>query len=206
VRVWKNAGTALLDGQAFGRLYVSPVELRSFEADGGLTNQQNVRMERNAGFARDPRASPASPRNGYAAERQARYSRLMAARLLLIGITLFGLAERLHIASFVNGQVPNSAERLVGDERGYNQMAFGLLHGEGFNWPNRVPFYPAFLAVEHWAVHGYDPIPYIGAVVGTLVVPGTYLLGWRLAGTAAGLIAAAASRSARRWSTRARRS
>ena len=116
----------------------------------------------------------------------------MAARLLLIGITLFGLAERLHIAHFVNGQVPNSAERLVGDERGYNQMAFGLLHGEGFNWPNRVPFYPAFLALEHWAVHGYDPIPYIGAVVGTLVVPGTYLLGRRLAGTAAGLIAAAA--------------
>ena len=80
----------------------------------------------------------------------------------------------------------------MGDERGYNQLAFGLLHGEGFNWPNRVPFYPAFLAVEHWAVHGYDPIPYIGAVVGTLVVPGTYLLGRRLAGTAAGLIAAAA--------------
>ncbi len=51
VRVWKNAGTALLDSQAFGRLYVSPVELRSFEADGGLTNQQNVRMETNAGYA-----------------------------------------------------------------------------------------------------------------------------------------------------------
>lgn len=51
VRVWKNAGTALLDSQAFGRLYVSPVELRSSEADGGLSNTQNVRMETNAGFA-----------------------------------------------------------------------------------------------------------------------------------------------------------
>jgi HK97 family phage prohead protease len=51
MRVWKNAGTALLDADAFGRLYVSPMELRSFEADGGLTNKQNVRLETNAGYA-----------------------------------------------------------------------------------------------------------------------------------------------------------
>jgi hypothetical protein len=51
VRVWKTAGTALLDSTAFGKLYVAPMELRSFEADGGLTNQQNVRLETNAGFA-----------------------------------------------------------------------------------------------------------------------------------------------------------
>jgi hypothetical protein len=51
LRIWKNAGTAVLDSNAFGRLYVAPVELRSFEADGGLTNKQNVRMETNAGFA-----------------------------------------------------------------------------------------------------------------------------------------------------------
>ncbi len=51
VRVWKTAGTALLDSQAFGRMYVSPMELRSFEADAGTTNKQNVRLETNAGFA-----------------------------------------------------------------------------------------------------------------------------------------------------------
>jgi uncharacterized protein len=55
VRVWKSGtggpGTAVLDSSAFGRLYTSPVELRSFEADGGLTNKQNVRMELNAGYA-----------------------------------------------------------------------------------------------------------------------------------------------------------
>lgn len=51
VRVWKNAGTAVLDSQAFGRLYVSPMELRSFEADAGATNKQNVRLECNAGYA-----------------------------------------------------------------------------------------------------------------------------------------------------------
>jgi hypothetical protein len=51
MRVWKQAGTAILDGDAFVRLYVSPIELRSFEADGGLTNKQNVRLETNAGYA-----------------------------------------------------------------------------------------------------------------------------------------------------------
>jgi hypothetical protein len=50
LRAWKNSGTAVLDADAYGRLYVSPVELRSFEADGGLTNKQNVRMETNAGY------------------------------------------------------------------------------------------------------------------------------------------------------------
>jgi hypothetical protein len=31
-----------------GRLYVAPVELRSFEADAGTTNKINVRMETHA--------------------------------------------------------------------------------------------------------------------------------------------------------------
>jgi HK97 family phage prohead protease len=50
VRVGKNAGTAVVDSQAFGRMYMSPVELRAFESDGGLTNKTNVRMELNAEF------------------------------------------------------------------------------------------------------------------------------------------------------------
>ena len=45
MRVWKTAGTAILDADAFGRLYVAPVELRSFEQDAGATNRQTVRME-----------------------------------------------------------------------------------------------------------------------------------------------------------------
>jgi uncharacterized protein len=48
MRVWKTAGTAILDADAFGRLYVAPVELRSFEQDAGATNRQTVRMETNA--------------------------------------------------------------------------------------------------------------------------------------------------------------
>jgi len=51
VRVWKQAGTALLDSQAFGHMYIAPFELRLFEADAGTTNKQNVRLETNAGYA-----------------------------------------------------------------------------------------------------------------------------------------------------------
>jgi HK97 family phage prohead protease len=48
MRVWKTAGTAIIDADSFGRLYVAPVELRSFEQDAGATNRQTVRMETNA--------------------------------------------------------------------------------------------------------------------------------------------------------------
>jgi uncharacterized protein len=51
LRVWKQAGTAVLDSDAYGRLYVAPVELRSFEADAGTTNKQNIRLETNAAYA-----------------------------------------------------------------------------------------------------------------------------------------------------------
>jgi hypothetical protein len=36
---------AVVDSQAFGKLYTSPVNLAKFEADGGTTNRSNVRME-----------------------------------------------------------------------------------------------------------------------------------------------------------------
>jgi HK97 family phage prohead protease len=51
MRIWKQSGTAILDGDAFGRMYASPVELRSFEADGGVSNKTNYRAELNAGYA-----------------------------------------------------------------------------------------------------------------------------------------------------------
>jgi 4-amino-4-deoxy-L-arabinose transferase-like glycosyltransferase len=114
-------------------------------------------------------------------------------RIALVAITLFGLAERLHAADLANEMLPDGPERLTSDEPGYNNLALGLLNGDGFVWPHRVPVYPLFLALEHWAVQGYDPIPYVQAVVGTLVVPATYLLGRRLAGQAVGLLAAAAA-------------
>jgi HK97 family phage prohead protease len=50
VRVWKTPGTAVLDANAYGQMYIAPMELRSFEADAGTTNKQNVRLETNAGY------------------------------------------------------------------------------------------------------------------------------------------------------------
>ena len=51
MRIWKNTGTAILDADSFGRLFVSPTELRAFEQDAGASNRQTVRMECSAGFA-----------------------------------------------------------------------------------------------------------------------------------------------------------
>jgi hypothetical protein len=41
---------AVVDSQALGKLYASPVTLARFEADAGTTNRSNVRMELNAVF------------------------------------------------------------------------------------------------------------------------------------------------------------
>jgi hypothetical protein len=51
LRVAKNGGTAVVDSQAFGRLYSSPLQLQRFEADSGTTNRSNIRLEGNATFA-----------------------------------------------------------------------------------------------------------------------------------------------------------
>jgi uncharacterized protein len=51
LRVWKAAGTAVLDANAFGRFYVAPIELRSFEENAGATNTLTVRAETHAGYA-----------------------------------------------------------------------------------------------------------------------------------------------------------
>jgi hypothetical protein len=42
--------SAVVDSQALGKLYTSPVTLARFEADAGTTNRGNVRMELNAVF------------------------------------------------------------------------------------------------------------------------------------------------------------
>ena len=50
IRVWKTAGTAVLDADSYGRMYVAPVELRAFEQDAGASNRTTLRMETNAGY------------------------------------------------------------------------------------------------------------------------------------------------------------
>jgi HK97 family phage prohead protease len=49
-RVTKAAGTAVVDSQAFGRLYASPLSLQRFEVDAGLSNRSNYRLEGHATF------------------------------------------------------------------------------------------------------------------------------------------------------------
>jgi hypothetical protein len=51
VRVSKViAAPVVVDSDAYGRLYTSPVSLQAFEADAGATNRSNVRMELHAAF------------------------------------------------------------------------------------------------------------------------------------------------------------
>jgi hypothetical protein len=50
VRVWKLAGTAVVDANAYGRLYVSPISLSRFEENAGATNTSTVRLEGHAAF------------------------------------------------------------------------------------------------------------------------------------------------------------
>jgi len=50
VRVSKTAGTAVVDSQAFGKLYVSPISLSRFEENAGATNTSTVRLEGHAAF------------------------------------------------------------------------------------------------------------------------------------------------------------
>ena len=50
IRVTKQAGTAVADSAAFGRMYASPLQLQRFEVDAGLTNRSNYRLEGNATF------------------------------------------------------------------------------------------------------------------------------------------------------------
>jgi 4-amino-4-deoxy-L-arabinose transferase-like glycosyltransferase len=112
--------------------------------------------------------------------------------LVLAALVVLGLVLRLDQAHDWNLGRPDSPKRLtLGDEPGYDGLARSLLAGRGFDWPGRVPLYPVWVAVLH-AITGYHypPIPYAQAVLGTTVVLLTFLLGRRLFGTAAGLLAA----------------
>jgi hypothetical protein len=48
---------AVLDSTALGKLYTSPVSLARFEADAGITNRSNVRMELHAAFGVERQAA-----------------------------------------------------------------------------------------------------------------------------------------------------
>ena len=54
VRISKNiANPTVVDSNAFGKLYASPVSLPSFEENAGKTNTSLVRFEGNAAFGNE---------------------------------------------------------------------------------------------------------------------------------------------------------
>lgn len=113
-------------------------------------------------------------------------------RWLLAGCVLLGLALRLLAAWKWNAGHPDSPARLVGDEPGYDGLARDVIDGHGITWAARTPLYPYWLAALHVVGRfSYDFVVYVQAVVGTIAVPLTYLLGRRLFGPVAALLAAA---------------
>jgi 4-amino-4-deoxy-L-arabinose transferase-like glycosyltransferase len=83
------------------------------------------------------------------------------------------------------------AMHLVGDESGYEELAYALLHGSFFQSPVRVPVYPMFIAGVYSALGQRSPakLLYVQAFIGVLVVPLTYLLARRLTGITPALVA-----------------
>ncbi len=114
-----------------------------------------------------------------------------AARAILIGLTVLGLGLRLFMAWSTNQVLPDSPDRLDGDETGYEGLAYWLTQGYFFNWPGRVPVYPTFLAVCY-LIFGRSPatVLYVQAFVGALTIPLTFLLARRFTGEKGSLLAA----------------
>jgi hypothetical protein len=114
--------------------------------------------------------------------------------VLLLLVLCLGLGVRLYAAWDANRSQPDAPSRLRADEPGYDNLARGLLAGEGFTWPGRVPLYPAWVAGLHYVTgYSYARGIYIQAFVGTLAVLLTFLLGRDLFGPLVGLVAALAA-------------
>jgi 4-amino-4-deoxy-L-arabinose transferase-like glycosyltransferase len=112
-------------------------------------------------------------------------------RWLLAACVLLGLTLRILAAAKWNMGHPDSVARLHGDEPGYDGLARDIVGGFGMTWPGRTPLYPYWLAALRVVGRGsYDVVNYVQAIAGTLAVPLTFLLGKRLFGVAAGLLAA----------------
>ena len=125
------------------------------------------------------------PRNGYRKRRE-----LLIAGLLVV----LGLAVRLAAAVEWNARHPNGPERLrYGDEPSYDAPARAILEGTWFEYPDRLPLYPMWLAFWH-AVTGanYDAVVYAQCLLGAAAVLLTWLLGRRVADATTAMLAAAA--------------
>lgn len=113
--------------------------------------------------------------------------------LALSGLMLIALGLRLHAAWQRNHERPhNLGLHFVGDEPGYEALAYALLQGSFFQEPVRVPVYPMFIAATYYVLGERSPanLLYVQAFVGVLAVPLTYLLARRFTGMIPALVAA----------------
>jgi 4-amino-4-deoxy-L-arabinose transferase-like glycosyltransferase len=110
---------------------------------------------------------------------------------VLIGLTLLGLASRLYLAWRTNQTLADTPARLMGDEPGYEGLAYWLLKGHFFEWPGRTPIYPFFVA-GCYAIFGRSPasVVYVQAFLGATIIPLTFILARRFTGPQSSLVAA----------------
>jgi Dolichyl-phosphate-mannose-protein mannosyltransferase len=106
---------------------------------------------------------------------------------------LGALLLRLHA---VWQRIPESPDelalRLVGDESGYEELAYAWLQGVFFQSPVRVPVYPMFIAGVYSALgeRSLAKLLYVQTFVGVATIPLTYLLARRFTGIIPALVAA----------------
>lgn len=108
----------------------------------------------------------------------------------LIALVLAGLCFRLWAAIHAD-RLLGPTPTLVGDEPGYDYVATALIQGATIDWPCRTPLYPIFLALSYWIFgHSFGPLLIMQAMVGTSIIPLTFLLAHRYAGKKSALLAA----------------
>ncbi|MBC8109084.1 MAG: glycosyltransferase family 39 protein [Anaerolineae bacterium] len=98
--------------------------------------------------------------------------------LSLILLTLLGAGFRLaSVHDFVSDK-PNDPSRLVGDEQGYESLAYGVTQGDFFTWEGRVPGYPLVIAATYKLVgaRSLNAALYAQAMLSALTIPLTFLL------------------------------
>jgi hypothetical protein len=111
-----------------------------------------------------------------------------------LGVLMLGaLLLRVHAVWQRVPEAPDEmALHLVGDESGYEGIAYALLQGVFFQSPVRVPVYPMFIAGVYSALgeRSMAKLLYVQAFVGVLTIPLTYILARRFTGVIPALVAA----------------
>jgi 4-amino-4-deoxy-L-arabinose transferase-like glycosyltransferase len=114
---------------------------------------------------------------------------VLALSVLMLGALLL----RLHAVWQRIPEAPDElALHLVGDESGYEDLAYAWLQGVFFQSPVRVPVYPMFIAGVYSALGERSParLLYVQALVGTATILLTYILARRFTGPIPALVAA----------------